>query len=414
VTARETLARLGRAAGVLGGEEKRVGWGAGLLFCIFASWYLLRPMRDAMGVAGGTKDLPRLFLITLAATLALTPIVSQVVSWLPRRSFLSLAYRVLAGTLVVFFLILRGSSPSVLGARIFFVWASVFNLLEVTLAWGLLADVFSREQGVRLFAVVGAGGTLGAMVGSLLATVLLPAVGVAPTLLAAALLLEGAVRCVHRLDAEARRQSPARAGVVGPTRALAWLRHAATSGYWLGICAYMTLFTVTSTVLYLEQGRIVQAAVVGTAARASIFARMDLAVNVLTLLLQISVVGRAVRAIGVGTALAILPLATLACFVSLRFAPVLAVLVACQVSRRVVDFAVTRPAREVLFTTARSDDKYKAKSFVDTFIYRSGDAIGAAGFEGVRGPVVLAAMAVVCFAWATLGVVLGRARPTAR
>jgi AAA family ATP:ADP antiporter len=125
-----------------------VAWSFGLFFCVFASWYVLRPLRDAMGIAGSMQDLPRLFLVTLGATLAVTPLLSALVSKISRRRSIAIAYRFLAATLVLFFVLLRGPSPSPAAARVFFVWASVFNLLEITLAWALMADVFTREQGV--------------------------------------------------------------------------------------------------------------------------------------------------------------------------------------------------------------------------------------------------------------------------
>ncbi len=396
-----------RATGARADEQAMVGWSFGLFFCVFASWYVLRPLRDAMGIAGSTRDLPRLFLVTLGATLAIAPLVSALVSHVSRRRALAVVYRFLVATLVVFFFLLRGPAPSLLAARVFFVWASVFNLLEITLAWALMADVFTREQGIRLFALIGAGGTLGAIAGSTATALLARRVDVATALLVAAALLEGAVRCVDRIAVATPQgdhlgEPYATGGVFG------WLQRTLRDPFFLGICAYLALFTFTSTVLYLEQGRIVKASLASTSERTELFARIDFAVNALTLLLQVFVIGRVIRWIGVGVALAALPLFTFACFVVLRAAPVLGVLVVCQVARRALDFALTKPAREVLFTIVRPEDKYKAKSFIDTFVYRSGDAMAAVSFEHVWGPLLVLGMAVVCCAWAAVGVGLGR------
>ena len=397
------------ATGVEPAERGVVAWSFALFFCVFASWYVLRPLRDAMGIAGSTRDLPRLFLVTLGVTLAITPALAALVSRVPRRRILAIAYRFLVATLVVFFFLLRGASPSPSAARAFFVWASVFNLLEITLAWALMADVFSRAQGIRLFAIVGAGGTLGAVVGSLATAILVPRVGAAATLLVSAALLECGARCVDGVARAAPPPAEAEAPAARPD-ALGWIRRMATSPFFLAVCAYLALFTFTSTVLYLEQARIVKATLADTAVRAELFARMDFAVNALTLVLQLFVVGRALRFVGIGVALAALPALTFACFVALHLAPALAVLVVCQVARRTLDFAVTKPAREVLFTVVSPEDKYKAKSFIDTFVYRSGDALAAVSFEGVWGPAVVGGMAIVCGAWAVLGMALGRAR----
>jgi AAA family ATP:ADP antiporter len=398
-----------RTTGVAEEDAPRVALCFALFFCVFASWYVLRPLRDAMALAGDVKDVPRLFLVTLGVSFALTPVVSALVSRHPRRRFLAIAYRGIVASLLVFAVLLRGASPDPRVARAFFVWASVVNLLEIAIAWGFMADLFSRAQGLRLFGIIGAGGTLGSIAGSLAAALLVGRVGPAGTILASAALLEGAVRCVRGLGAgEAHESAPLREGGT-----LAWLRRAARSPYFFGICGYMAFFTLTSTVLYLEQARIVAASTEGAAARAALFARMDLAVNALALVGQVLVAGRALRTLGVGAVLALLPAATLLAFAALRAAPLLGVLVACQVGRRALDFALARPAREVLFTVVRPEDKYKTKSFIDTFVYRCGDAIGAVGFEGVgRAPLALA-MVVACAAWVVLAAALGAARPRA-
>jgi AAA family ATP:ADP antiporter len=390
-------------------ERATVAWSFALFFCVFASWYILRPLRDAMGIAGSTRELPRLFLVTLGATLALTPVVSTLVSRLSRPRFLTFAYRFLAASLLLFFLLLRGPATSPLAARAFFVWASVFNLFAITLAWALMADIFTRAQGIRVFALVGGGGTLGAMVGSLAATLVVPFAGASAMLLLAAALLECAVRCVRCVTSLA----PPRVLVEQPYPqggTLRWIGRAARDPFFLAICAYLAFFTFTSTVLYLEQGRIVRTSLADTSARAELFARMDLSVNTMTLVLQLFFVGRAIRFIGVGLALAAFPVLTFVCFVALRLEPVLGVLVACQVARRALDYALVKPAREVLFTVVRPEDKYKAKSFIDTFVYRSGDALGAVSFEDMWGPAVVVGMGVVCAAWALVGLALGRAR----
>lgn len=266
---------------------------------------------------------------------------------------------------------------------------------------------------MRLFALVGGGGTLGGIVGSAAAALLARLAGPACMLPVAALLLEAAVWCVDRIAASAPRADEERLDAPCPDGgAVGWLTRTLRDPFFLGICAYLALFTFSSTVLYLEQGRIVRASLGGTAARAELFARMDLAVNCLTLVLQLFVVGRVIRRIGVGHALAALPVLTIGCFLAIRTAPVLGVLVVCQVARRALDFSLTKPAREVLFTVVRPEDKYKAKSFIDTFVYRSGDALAAASVDQVLGPLLLVGMAALCAAWALLGLALGRARPT--
>lgn len=381
-----------------------VRWSFALFFCVFAAWYAVRPVRDAMGIVGSVRDLPRLFLVTLGVTLALTPIFSALVSRLPRRRLVMVAYRVAAATLFVFALLLHGRAPNAEAARAFFVGSSVLNLFLITLAWALMADVFSREDGVRFFALIGGGGTLGAIAGSALPALVSGPWTAPVSLVAAGLLLEAAARCAQRTGGD--RALSERALPEGGV--LAWMRSAALSPYFLAICLYLLAFTFSSTVLYLQQADIVKAALLDTPARTLLFARIDLATNLLTLILQVSIVGRTLRFVGIGTALALLPLYTLACFATLHFAPIVWVLVVCQVTRRALDFAFAKPAREVLFTVVKPADKYKAKSFIDTFVYRSGDAFAALGFAGLPVGTMATVMGAVCGVWALVAIALGR------
>jgi AAA family ATP:ADP antiporter len=383
-----------------------VRWSFALFFCVFAAWYAVRPVRDAMGIAGNVRDLPRLFLVTLLVTLAVTPLFAALVSRFPRRRFIAIAYRIAAVTLVVFTILLRGGAPNAEVARAFFVWASVLNLFVITLAWALMADVFSHEEGIRFFALIGGGGTLGAIAGSGLASLVGGRASMPVCLLTASALLELAVLCAHRAGAT----SATRDRSFPEGGALKWLRSVAFSPYFLGICLYLGAFTFSSTILYLQQANIVKAALLDTPARTLLFARIDLSTNVLSFVLQVFVVGRCLRFLGIGAALAILPLYTLGCFLTLQFVPVVGALVACQITRRAVDYAFAKPAREILFTVVEPADKYKTKSFIDTFVYRSGDAFGAMGFAAFPVGTLVALMTAVCGVWAAIGFVLGRSR----
>jgi ATP:ADP antiporter, AAA family len=385
-------------------QRADVRWSFALFFCVFAAWYAVRPVRDAMGIVGSVRDLPRLFLVTLVATLAVTPLFSALVSRLPRRRFVAVVYRAAALSLLIFAFLLRAPTPNVEVARVFFVWSSVLNLFLIALAWALMADVFSREDGIRFFAFIGGGGTLGAIAGSALASVAAGRASTPVCLVSAVFLLELAVRCASRTGV----------AVAAPERALPeggiirWLRTALLDRYFVGICLYLVSFTFSSTVLYLQQAGIVKAAELDTPARTLLFARIDLLANVLTFLLQVTVVGRSLRYVGIGAALALLPLYTLGCFALLHFAPYVGVLVACQVTRRALDFAFAKPAREVLFTVVEPANKYKTKSFIDTFIYRSGDAFAAVGFAGLPVGALATVMGAVCGVWAVVGIALGR------
>jgi AAA family ATP:ADP antiporter len=353
-------------------------WSCAYSFAVLASFYVLRPLREEMGVAGGVKNLPWMFTGTLVATLAVSPLFSMLVSRYSRRRFIPYAYHFFAANLIVFFVLFRTleGDARVAAARAFFVWTSVFNLFVVAVFWGYMADLFRSEQGKRLFGFIAAGGTLGAIAGSGLTTGAVHLIGATQLLLVAAALVQCAVLAFRRLD---RLPLATATGDTVMTRTGAWggLTLVLGSAYLLMICLYMLLYTTASTFTYLEQARLVAAASASPEARTAIFARIDLLVSILSLLLQGLLAGRIVRGIGVGPALVILPLVHLAGFASLVAWPILDMCVIFQVLRRGTDYGVAKPAREVLYTVLEREEKYKAKSFIDTFVYRGGDAVSA-------------------------------------
>jgi AAA family ATP:ADP antiporter len=275
--------------------------------------------------------------------------------------------------------------------RFFFVFVSTFNLLIVSVFWGFLADLFRSEQAKRLYGAIGLGGTLGGIAGGAITAVLAKRLGPVPLLLVAAALFEVAVFCMRRLahayhvdeasgagePAGAVRGAEADGGVPPGTGALSGLSLFAKSRYLLGIATFLLLFTVGSTFLYLAQARIVRASFPDAGSRTAFFAKADLAVNVLTALTQLFLTGRLLPALGLGPALAFLPVVSAAGFFALGASPTAGTLFVVQVVRRAAEFALVKPAREALFTVVSREEKYSAKSFIDTFVYRSGDALGA-------------------------------------
>jgi len=344
--------------------------------CLLSGYYLLRPLRDALGLAGGVEELRWLFSATFVTMLLLVPAFGWLVSRLPPRRFVPWVYRFFALTLLAFSAWMALDVQSAWLGRTFFVWVSVFNLFTVSIFWSVLDDCFSNEQGRRLFGFIAAGGTLGTVLGPLLAAAAASVFGTMALALLAALLLELALRCFRGIypvhDGSASAPAPARA--LGG-QVWAGLSLIARSPYLLGICAYLLAHTAASTFLYFEQGRIVSAALADTAARTRYFALVDFCVSALTLALQLLVTGLLMRKFGLALCLALLPLVTLAAFGALAWAPTLAVLAGVQILRRALDYAIARPAREVLFTVISREEKYKAKNAIETLVYRGGDAL---------------------------------------
>ncbi|MBK9064980.1 MAG: MFS transporter [Acidobacteria bacterium] len=404
---------LSRFVRVAPGEGPGLSWAAASFFFLLGGYYVIRPLREEMGAsAGGGFALNWLFFGTLAGTFLVTPLFGALVSKFPRRVFVPAVYHALAASFVAFYVALSvlAGPGRVATARFFFVFVSTFNLLIVSVFWGFLADLFRSEQAKRLFGAIGLGGTLGGIAGGAITASLAKTLGPVPLLLVAAGLFEAAVFCMSRLAhvyrVDEARPSAAEAedepsgGVPPGTGALSGLTLFAKSRYLLGIAGFLLLFTVGSTFLYLAQARIVRATFADAGSRTAFFAKADLAVNVLTAITQLFLTGRLLPALGLGPALAFLPVVSAAGFFALGGSPTAGTLFVVQVLRRAAEFALVKPAREVLFTVVSREEKYSAKSFIDTFVYRSGDALGALADRLVA----FVGLGPVGFAWAFLPV----------
>jgi len=370
------------------GEAPALLWSTAYFFLLLFGYYLLRPVREAIGIARGADKLPWLMTGTLLAMALVNPAFAALVSRLPRRRFIPWTYRFFALNMLGFFLAFRalpGHGGAALGYA-FYIWLSVFNLFVVSVFWGLMSDVWSESQGKRLFGFIATGGTLGAMAGAALTGVLSKGfllggqrLRVEPLslLLLSMLTLELAVQCVKRLAAIFRLGNAAHGPREPGPGPLAGLHLLGTSRYLQLIGAYMLLFTLTGTFLYLQQGAIVERAFSGTAARTAAFARIDFWVNGLSLVTQVLLTGRILTGLGIPGVLALLPLLSLAGFGALWVWPTFGVMALVQVLRRGLHYAVDRPARELLYIPLGAEERYKSKPFIDTFVYRGGDLLGA-------------------------------------
>lgn len=364
-------------AHVLPAERTALVLGFAFHFCVLASYYLVRPLRDALGLEGGADKLQWLFTATFVVMLLMVPLFGALVSRLPPTRFIPLIYRFVAATMLVFGVLIAAKVAPVQVGQVFFVWISVYNLFIVSIFWSVLVDRFSSEQGVRLFGFIAAGGTLGTFVGPLLAATLATRLGPIALTLAAALLLELAVRCyralLSRTDAQARSVAQGQRRMGGSM--LAGLTLIARSPYLLGLVLLMLLHTTAATFLYFEQGRIVAGSYADVASRTRFFALIDLIVSALTLTFQLLLTAPLIRRVGVGGALVALPVVTLVAFAAMALAPVPATVALAQGLRRAIEFSVVRPAREVLWTVVSREEKYKAKNVIETLVYRGGDAL---------------------------------------
>ena len=308
---------------------------------------------------------------------------------LPRSRFIPLTYRFFAANILLFAVALHVAGPEqTIGSADLLIWVSVYNLFVVSVFWQLNVDLFSPEQGKRLFGFIAAGATLGALFGSSITATL--ALYVSPTflLIGAALLLEVAVFAVSRLaklspslhqTEDEKVQNERQKGDERPVggSVFAGMLHALGSPYLLSVGAFLLLYSMTSTFAYFQQQDIVSLSIKDRGAQTAFLATIDVGVNSLALLVQLFVTGRAVAILGVSLALALLPALTMVGFAGLALAPSLGMVALFQVIRRATDYAITRPVREVIYTVVSREDRYKAKGFIDTFVYRAGDQVGA-------------------------------------
>lgn len=384
---------------------------------LLSASYVLRPLRDALGIQAGVNTYPWLFTGTFAVTLVLYPLLGAIASRTTRTLFAVITYTiVMLGLLVFRVLIARDPHDQAL-ARAFFVFVSVFNLLLVSIFWSVMADVFTNEQGHRLFGPISAGGTTGALVGPLLAKGLVGSVGVPGLLLVAAALVALTIACVVALNRSGRARAADAGGVmrdlaIGGTT-LDGMKSLARSRYLLGIAGFILCLSGTATIAYFQQGWIVQHILTDSESRTELFATLDLVTNGITLIIQILLARMLLRRIGLPWVLAGLPIITALGFIGLAAAPVLAVFALFQVMRRASDYGLARPGREILFTVIPREDKFKAKNVIDVVIYRASDAgfawltaLMAAGGLGVASTSLVALP--LCAAWTALAIWLGR------
>lgn len=376
---------LQRVVSVRPEEVRVVLWCWLYIFAVLSSYYIMRPIRDQMGVAGGVNNLQWLFTASFAGMLVVNILFSDLVKNLPRSRFIPLTYRFFAVNILLFAAALhlaQGQQAVWLG-RVFFVWVSIYNLFVVSVFWQLNVDLFSAEQGKRLFGFIAAGATIGAIAGSGVTAGLARHASPDVLLIGAAALLEVSVFCVGRLAALSpslhRRPQAAATQEDRPIggSVVAGITNAFRSPYLLNIAVFLLLYATTSTFLYFRQAAIVSHSFADRGAQTAFFATIDLCVNALSLVIQLLFTGRIVLSLGVALALALLPAVTMVGFAVLTALPSLTTIAAFQIVRRAGDYAIARPTREVLFTVVSREDRYKTKGFIDTFVYRLGDQVGA-------------------------------------
>lgn len=410
------LTRWTDSLGVKREELIPLSWAFVYFFCLLCGYSMLRPVRDEMAIEGGLQHLPWMMTATFLTMLAATPLFGWLSARCSRYRLLLIVYVFFIVHLLAFYALMRSHLQPEWVARGFFVWLSVFNLFIVSVFWSFMADLFTPEQGARLFGVIAAGGSSGALAGPLITTGLTFIAPVSVLMLASMAFLMLCLGCVYRLDRWGREQSvhhPSRPGDPLHGSFLAGIRLTMSSPYLLGICGYLAFLTMTATFLYLEQTRLVSEYVDQPEARTRLFSSLDFATGLLTWLTQMFVTKRVISRFGLVAPLLFLPVISAIGFLGIALWPTLGIYVVFSVLRRVGEYALSKPAREILFTVVSREEKYKAKNFIDTTISRGGDASTGWLVTGIKTlGVTTAHIAVACIplmmAWAWLATMLAR------
>lgn len=403
---------LERVAQVRPGEGRLLAGSFFYFFCLLAAYYMIRPLRDEMAVQYGAERPQQLFTATFLTMVALIPAFGWMASRLPVQRLLPLVYGAVIAVLLAFWVVLGSGLDLARVAPFFFVFVSVFNLFVISVFWSFMADLWSTEAARRTFGVISAGGSLGAVAGPAAAALLAQALGLSGLLLASAATLALALICIGALLKISGRRGVLRRDDEDRPKASLWIGvvRVARSPYLLGIAVFVMCYTVLGTLLYFLQVNLVGSTISDATERTRLFAHVDLAVNVLTLVLQLFVTGRLLSRLGATAMLVALPVLSVVGFAALGLWTLLPVLVAFGVLRRSGEFAISKPTRETLFTVVGHDDKYQAKNVIDTVIHRGGDAasswfaaglkaagLGLSGLAWVGVPIAVIWLAV---AWA--------------
>jgi ATP:ADP antiporter, AAA family len=394
------------------------------LLCMFSSYTILRPIRETMGVTSGVEKLPYLFTAGFVVMLLLQPVYGWLTARYPRTVFLPWVYGFFAANLIGFYLWFHLSADHTWIARCYYVWVGVFNLFIVAAFWSLMADVFTREQAGRLFGFIWAAASIGGLLGPAIVHELVSALGTINLLLVSAALLLASLACmtwvIRWQRSEVRRGRPGAApedAALGGGAFAAFVQ-TVRSPYLLGIALFVLLMTWVSTFLYLQQQAFVAKVFSSADQRTSFFSAVDFWVQALSLFIQALLFARLFSWAGLRALLAFVPAAMTCAYALYALVPTFMVVVVVYALRRVLDYGITRPCRDTLFTLVSREEKYKAKSFIDTFVYRGGDATSS-GLYGLLTQSLHAGNAAIgwlgaatSLVWTLLALSLGQAART--
>ncbi len=413
----------GKLIGVEKHEYAAVGWSFAYFFCVLSSYYIIRPIREAMGVGSGPNTLPWLFFATFVTMLIVTPIFGWVASKYTRRQFLPWVYLFFISHIIIFWIVfsvaVNNESDHIWLGRVFFVWISIFNLFVVSVFWSFMAEIYTREQGRRLFGFITSGGSIGALMGGVATSFLAVRIGFQNVFPIAAIMLLLAIFCVKQLRSHITHDSEKTSiEAVAKEKPLggnpfAGITHVFSSKFFSAIAVKSIFASLLGTALYMFTARLVEVSIPETNAQTQFFSNINNWTNVLALIGQMLVVKQVVQRFGVGVSMTLLPIASVAGFILLAVEPTLAVVALVTVLRRALGFGFSKPTTDMLYSVVTPEEKYKTKNFIDTAVYRAGDVIGILSIRGlfVLGmgiPAIAITMLPFAALWGSVSLWLGR------
>jgi len=377
---------LNRIFGLERHEYVAVTWSFAYFFCVLSSYYIIRPIREEMAVGSGPNTIPYLFIGTFVAMIFATSIFGWVATRFPRRSFLPWVYVFFISNILIFWFVFSqaratGAEYIWLG-RAFFVWLSVFNLFVVSVFWSFMADIYTREQGRRLFGLITSGGSIGALIGGVITSSLVTRIGFQNLLPISAGLLLIAVFCIGRLrdwvhnehENEIDKTFESDRPLGG--NPFAGITHLFSSNYFLGIALMSLIASLLGTALYMFRAELIETAILSPDARTQFFSNMNVAQNALALVAQMFLVKQVVTRFGIGRSLFLFPFASIIGFAILAMEPTLIGVAVLDVVRRGLGFGFAKPSTDMLYSVVTPEEKYKTKNAIDTAVYRGGDVVG--------------------------------------
>lgn len=353
-------------------------WSFLYFFALLTAYFILRPIRDAMGIASGIGFLPWLFSATFVVMLVVMPIYGALVSRYPRRKFIPYVYLFFVFNLLLFWYFFANNIRMDIVAQVFFVWLSVFNVFVVSIFWSFMVDIYKSGDSKVLFGLIASGGTIGGIVGPSIVTFGADVLGTGSLLLISAAILLFAVFCVHKLVSLRREDLEETENTEDPTKAIgggvmAGVSEVFKSRYLMGISALVFLLSLTATFAYFQQGSMIYDAYPDTDERVMIFGQIDLYVSIIAFIFQVFISGPVLSNYGVKGGIIILPIVTFFGFALLSVSPTIGVFIIFQTLRRGSEYGMFVPSRENLFSVVSREQKYKSKNFIDTVVFRGGD-----------------------------------------